>query len=519
MAKSPLEVVFEFCNIDQEHIDHVKKTLYKYKDDPVVNLVCTIINENAAGVTRFNELLTEANASTIKTWPLIIPSPNSPTELRVFPNIILDEHNSLEGISSSYCNSQLKTFLTDYDADMADEKRKQKWTPYDRAEKRLLEFLDMPTARALTRYVFTDGKLKDNQIRDFAEAIDAARKPMELIFTETPQDYYTMYATGPNSCMSMNTAQERANWEFLKEAGMAPTSWYHYCQYTTGVYALKAGKVAARTILFKGENDKNWGWIRIYASNDEMRKKFIDSLAEQGIIQCQKPVIPQGYSFNVPGSRKGSVWAAPWAYLDAPLPSGHHTGEQWHVKFNKEDNSFTYFFNDNKYDLVNSRSGHIISSDYSTISCTSCGKVIKKGASLNIRMEHEYHIFCSDVCATVEGFVKVIEGTGNTAYKMPDDSMITVDGSPLIRFSTMQAAKDHDYHPMMEEPGIFPEEGGLQVCKSACLTDATGKYYSIRRTGFENVNDYAISSKVPFKLNPAKKVVEYHEDRLFSEVA
>ena len=523
MAKSPLEVIFGFCNIDQEHIDFVKKTLYKYKDDPVVNLVCTIINENSAQIKRLNELFTEANPDrgqdwgVSRTWPLIIPSPNSPTELRVYPNIILDDHNSLEGISSTYCQSQLKTFLTEYEADIADKKKKQRWLPQERAEKRLLEFIDMPTARALQRYVFTDGKLKDHQVRDFAEAIDSCRKPLELIFTEKPEDYLTMYATGPHSCMAMGAA-ERQHWEFLKAEGLAPTSWYHYSDLFNGVYAVKGKTVIARTILFKGKEDKNWSWVRVYASNDAVRKKFISTLAEQGIQQCKKAVIPTGYNFTVPGIRKGSVFAAPWPYIDAPIPSPHSDGSQWHVKFNKNDNSFTFYFKNPKLDVVNSRSGHVISSDYSTMECTSCGKVIKRNEALNVRIEHEYHIFCSDTCAGNEGFVRVIEGTGNYVFKQPEPDFIDVEGNEMIKFSTEKAAGDQGYHPMMEQIGIFPEETYIKVLHTGYqIRNDEGKYFICRTSGHElNNHDLQRVSKVPLRMLPSKKLVEYNEDKLFA---
>lgn len=526
MAKTPdnvLEILMDFCNISPEYIEHAKKTLYKYKDDPVVNLICNVVIENATNVNRLQDLIIEAGINKeyiAKTYPLIIPSPNAPTELRVFPNIILDNHTELSNISPITCQSYLKTFLVEYEADMADDKKKQRWTPQERAEKRILEFIDMPTARALQRYMLTDGRLKDHHIRDYAEAIDSCRKPLELIFTERPEDYYTMYATGPHSCMA-SSAAERANWEFLKAEGLAPTSWYHYNKYTTGVYAVKAGKVIARTILFKGDNDKNWSWVRIYSTNDEIRKKFTQTLAEHGINQCVKPIIPEGYNFTIPGIKKGSVYAAPWAYLDNPLPSEHVSGHTWNVKFNKEDNNFTFFFNTAKYDKVQSRSGHIISSDYSSIECTSCGKVIKKNQSvINIRVEHEYHIFCSDNCAAVEGYVRAIDGTGNYSYKLPDNNMIELKDNNMLRFTTLKAARACGFLPVIEELGVFPEETNLKLVSSGFdIADSEGNLYFVPKTGQElsSITKHSLSlSKIPFKVNSPKKVVTFEEDKLFA---
>ncbi len=510
-------MIFEFSNISQEHIDYARKTLYKYKDDPVANLVCTIISENSAAVKRMNTLLAEVSVTYIPTsYPLIIPSPNSPTELRVYPNIIIDDHSSLDSISTTYCQSQLKTFLTQYDEDIADEKRKQKWVPQDRAEKRLLEFVDMPTARALGRYVFTDGKLKDHQIRDFAEAIDTNRKPLELVFCKTPEDYVTMYGSGPHSCMGFSAA-EKDNWAFLKPENLCPTSWYHWNEYTGGVFALKNGKVIARTILFKSEGDKDWSWVRIYASNDEVKKKFLQSLAEQGITQCQRPTIKEGYKFTVPGIKKGSVWAAPWPYIDSPIPCSHSTGQSWNVTYDKNTYEFTFYFNNKKYDVVQSRSGHIISSDYSTMECSSCGKVIKKNEVLNVRVDHEYYIFCSDTCAVTEGFVKVVDGTGTMVFKQYSDELVDCQENSFVKFSTIKAASDNGLYPIMDERGILPEETDYRVTGNGTnIVNDERKMFRVLSTGFEHTNRIEIS-KVPFKINTAKKVVEYNEDRLFVE--
>jgi hypothetical protein len=313
-----------------------------------------------------------------------------------------------------------------------------------------------------------------------------------------------------------DSAANKAHWNFLKEEGLCPASWYHYCEFTTGVYALKNKKVTARSILFKGPKDKNWTWVRIYADNSEVHKKFQNSLAEQGITQCTKPEIPTGYSFVIPGIRKGALYAAPWSYLDPPLPSAHSNGQTWAVQFNKDTHEFTFHFNTGKYDKVHDRTGHIISSDYSTQECTCCGKVIKKNEALNIRIEHDYHVFCSDSCAALEGFIKVVEGTGNMIYKQDEEGLIAIAERPTIKFSTLQAARDNGYYPVMFEPGIFPEDTDFQVSQNGLqLKNAEGARFIVNRAGLEREVELQIVSKVPFKMLSAKKVVEYNEEKLF----
>ena len=86
-----------------------------------------------------------------------------------------------------FANPHLEKVAEEYEADILNEKKKQKWDSLERVEKYLNEYLDMPTARALTRYVFKSGQLKDDQIRGLADIIDSIRKPLELIFTEKPE--------------------------------------------------------------------------------------------------------------------------------------------------------------------------------------------------------------------------------------------------------------------------------------------------------------------------------------------
>lgn len=510
-----LDAILQFCDIDKEHIEFVRKSLFKYKDNPVVITACRIINENAVQARRLQEIFSEAYESFWKThnpkkYPLIIPSPNSPTELRVYPNIFISNFSSLDEVSSTYCTEALKDFLVEYEADIADERKKQRWEPLDRAEKRLLEYIDMPTARALTRFVFPEGVHKDSIIRDFAEAIDSCRKPLELKFAEKPEDFHTMYNTGPTSCMAYN-AGDRDRWKFLNDLSLAPGSWYYYCPFTTGVWSEKNGKVVARTVLFKNDKMKNWQYIRVYATNEEIKKKFKDSLEERGITACQRADIADGFSFTVPGVKKGADWAAPWPYLDSPMSASHTTGKNWTIKFDKDTKEFTFYHTNNKFDTVNSRTGHIIASDYSTINCTSCEKVIKTRGNTITRTDHDSYVFCSDQCAANEDFIKVIEGNGGYVYKQNDDALVDIVEHSFIKISTPRAAIDLGYFPIMEEAGIFPEENSQRVTAGGSnIRDTEGKYYRIFNTGHENYDTLA-GSKIPFKVNTPVKNIQWSE--------
>ena len=195
-----LDTIIKLCNISEEDKDFLVKNLFKYKDNFVINTTCSIIQEHSKNNAIFFNTLLEINPTIPipSVCPLIIFSPDNLNTLRVFPNILLNNGNSdFSSITSSNYNPWLTSFIEEYENDIAHDKRKQKWENNDTVEKYLNAYLDMPTARALTRYVFPNDALKADQIRDLANAIDIFRKPLELTFVETPEDFVTMYGSGP----------------------------------------------------------------------------------------------------------------------------------------------------------------------------------------------------------------------------------------------------------------------------------------------------------------------------------
>jgi hypothetical protein len=443
-------------------------------------------------------------------------SPNSKTELRVFPNIIVNTYSQINTVSSINCAEILKSFLEAYDADMQREDTKQKWVPTDRAESRLTTHLDMPTARALTRYIFgTKTSLKDAQIRDFAEAVDLARRPMELIYAEKPEDFVTMYGSGPKSCMSFDGDNEN-RWSLLRNNKWCPSSLYAFFPYTKGVYVMKNGKVAARTILFMNPNhDKNWKYIRIYSDNPEVTDHFVRSLAESGIHKADRCAIEPKFSFVVPGLKTDVGYVAPWPYLDSPLPRGEN---EWKVSFDNTTKEFTFYYKNSDQATLINRGNYIQSRDYMVLKCSTCDKTIQltgRNGSMAILETEGDHIFCSDECAIEGGYVRIIDGTGRNMYKLPTNDMINVHGSSFIKCSTLKAAQDNGYFPVVEELGVFPEENDLVVSPSGYnFSDGSGNFY--RYVGMDDIarviNERRYISKVPFKIANTAKVVEFNSE-------
>jgi hypothetical protein len=527
MAKKDfLDQILEHCNISNDHKEFVVNKLFKYKNNPIVQTVCSIISINAAEHNKLLDMWQEIRSILPREneiWPLIIPCPNNSAALRVFPNIMLNTHRKLENISTSTSAITLATFLAEYEEDIADDKKKQKWEPLERATKLLNDYLDMPTARALSRYVFTNGKIKDDTIRDFADAIDNFRKPLELIFAETPEDFVTMYGSGPQSCMAYS-AGERSSWLFLEEKyKQCPASWYAYYPYTKGVYAVKAGKVIARAICFADPKkgfvgpETKWQYGRVYPTTPEIDRKFKETLHQNGITELSSvPHTPlPSFEFTIPGVLKDSgVYAAPWPYFD----NINRGAEYWNVAFDKDTHEFKIQFDPSKYLSVNNRSGHIISSDYITLECSSCGNPINMKKAPVIPVEAGEHAFCSDNCAASYGYHRVIQGNQSSVYKRLTEEMVSLKDDSFVKFSTIKAAQNCGYLPLIEELGVFPEENDYKVAKGGEIhvKSSDGTYFfakDIMRLGLSfNPN------KVPFNIADIKKEVQFNEEELVMDL-
>jgi hypothetical protein len=518
MAADFLDVILEHCNISLEQKDFIVNKLFKYKNNPIVESACNVVRSYAEGHAKFLTMCREANIPIREDleWPLIIAIPDNPTTLRVFPNIILNTHTGLENVNSSTCTITLKKFLEDYEADIAHDKKKQKWEPQERVEKYLNEYLDMQTSTVLARFIFTDGSVKASTLRDYAERIDDIRKPLELIFAEKPEDFVTMYGSGPQSCMAYS-AGDRQTWLFLEEKyNLCPASWYAYYPKTKGVYSVKAGKVVARVILFQ-EKDNNWYYGRVYSTNPEVDHNFRSTLELNGIRQLSTGLhTPQsGIELTIPGVMKNSTtYAIPWPYFDN-IPRGEIN---WYAKFDKTTNEFTIQYKPSKLVPINNRSGHLISTDYFTLECSSCGNIISRQLN-TLPVEAGEYVFCSDNCAASMDYCKVIEGSGAASYKKLTEDMIEVKDDPYSKFSTFKAAQDCGYLPCIEELNIFPEENDYKVINRGDVRadNAIGeRFLCLNPTKLGPIN--FTPNKVPYVISGHNKVIEYNEEEFMVEV-
>lgn len=513
MPKDFLDTIFEFTGLDKESIEEARKTLFKYKDDPVINELCTIVQGHAKQANRLLEVFREANP---KFWakndpkhaiPLVILNPDNIAELRVFPNILLNSYSSLESVNPSYCNDTFKDFIAEYEVDKADEKRKEKWNGKERINSRLLQTVNMPTARALTRYVFNkeDQDIKPDELRDFADAVDICRRPLEIRFAETAADFIHMYGSGVSSCMGHN-AEGRDRWTHMINEGYCPTSWYAFCEYTKGAYVEKNGQVVARTILMKGKSDKSpWKWGRIFSSTTEYNNKFRNALSDLGIEQAERFQMP-AQRVVIPGVKgEHGGYVAPIPYFDSPLPGS----DRWKVSFDKDTKEFSFYYGMLEGDKLVNRGSYVLSTDYVAVNCSVCNRRINT-RNEDVTPTEGDHVLCSDECAVNAGYVRVIAGNGNNVYKIPTKDMVDTT-IPNIKLSTRKAVKDLGYAPFMEEIGIIPEDTDYKVVSYhnyASMVSGYERYCYRDEFGYTNRSKMQFS-KIPVRLLPTVKRVEY----------
>ncbi len=356
-----LEKLFSYCDISKENMDVVINTFFKYKDNKIVEALCNHINTNLKANKGLLDIANELGLSIAYPTLFITLHPSSPTLLRVYTNIPIDSVPT--EVSTMSCTNVLKTFLSEYEADMLDEKKKLKWATLERAITRFEVYVDLPTSAVVARYLFPTKS--SDEVRNIANRIDNVRKPMELIYADTPEDYVTMYGSGPHSCMAFS-GEGKENWKFFKEYNLCPASWYAYYPNTRGAYVLKADKVLARVMLFL--DDGKWRYGRIYPiPGANIREKFVETLQAQGITELKGNHRPTpGISFTIPGVLiKDNNYGCPWPYFD-DIP---REPSDWGISFNKETKEFTIQYKPTKLASYYNRTGHIQSIDYESIVC------------------------------------------------------------------------------------------------------------------------------------------------------
>lgn len=457
-AKEILDEIFSIVNnLSDEAKAKFKEHCYKYIDHPVFEIVSQKVNSLSKEFGTLHNVLGKCGLSADQLSkfmqgpkPIIVLCPDNYQSLRIYENLIVDKLDAhyLASCSTLSLKDTLSSFIKVYEDDAF---RDKKWAnPVTRTN----SFVDMPTARAIERYFGLS--LKADKIRDLAIALDNYRKPLEVSFAETPQDFFKMYNSGPTSCMGYAAGNSKA-WEHLIKNNMYPPSFYAWYPHTKGAYIERNGVIVARVICFK-EPDGKWVYGRIYSATPEYSSKFVMALNDLGIyskIKSHKP--PEDVDFMLPSLEiKGSVTRqAPWPYFDDmdPVLSVKYLEDSKefhvvHVKAAKEEQSNI---------PQNTPTGFIRSIDFMQgAQCAYCGK---RGRMIS--SNDGVHTFCSAYCATRLGYVEVMQGNGVHIWEKPSELHILIFNSD-VRFSTLRAARDNNYDPVTIE-GLLQEEGEIMV--------------------------------------------------------
>jgi hypothetical protein len=416
--------------------------------------------------------------------------------------------------------SLFKDIYATYKEEIKDEVKKQKYN-----KKWVSHSETMTIARALTRYSSYFANQKDNLVRDFAAEFELARKPLEVFFAESAEDYFEMYKEGPASCMSSISAGEASAWKMLTDVKQTPTSFYAYVPGVKGFYAKKGNAVKARVMLFnraKPGEPEVWQYGRIYAL-PEIAAKFNLELHTRGINPLSGVYDPPlDSTFSIPGIKNGGHYVCPYPYMD------NMNASYFWVRWNDPDKVFEFVYSTKSsapsgYYAAARRAGHLRSVDYVTLECDFCKKVITRGTNPITTHDGE-GTYCCQQHALADGLIMVIQGNGANIYQREEtEDLISVVGSDLIKFSTLRAAADLGYGPYMSELGILPEENDFIVrpLNYQCNDSAGNRYcYDDPGSSIANTGQKLTLSYMPVKITEQKTVLwDDHNHKLFEEAA
>lgn len=532
------ETICKECDISDTEKELLYKKYFKYADNVVVASICDVYNKYTNDIKDMNEFMSNVISTEVITFinaqlrPLVVLTPDKIDHLRIYQNIIVDgSGNSYpQQVSVLEATSVFSHFISSYEHDLTIPGGEEKWKTVERISARLNAYVDMPTARALTRYFNMEKHMSDDKIRNLAEKIDTARKPMEIIYADRPEDFVIMYGSGTHSCMSTDAFKGSA-YSFFGD-NMTPTSFYAYLPWTRGAYIMKNGKILARVILYalpeKVEGDyKEMGWPNfnksigklwehgyIYGANEQATREFTKVLRSNGIRPLGDKnggkgggqyACPDDKPFLVPGIKYGREYAMPFPYFD----NMNYYGKGFYASFDSKTNNFeiTYLTKNNRGAInIQERKGFLQSSDYVARMCEHCNTTKAAKWVTTIINEHSpvSHLFCSNTCAQAVGFSVVYNGIGELLVKVKDLSIYTKSYDGQFLFTNQEAAKRQGWVVLKSDPFAFPEEGDQVVHNRSYdrVADKLGNLYGV-------TPENEVTAIVPLTSPVLKKNVQF----------
>lgn len=518
--------IFDKVDLDQGLRAEFFKQFFQYAENPVALEAINIISANEEALQQTIDIFANLPGDIVDYWtkqvrPYMIFTPGKLDHIRVFPNIIVNAvpFTRLKDISVTSIVTVIGKLLEQYEDDMSGRipKANEKWATPERISKRLNQFVDYPTAQALTNQLNMGDNYKDDVIRDLAVKIDTMRKPMELLFADKPEDFVVMYGQkGVHSCMA-----HKDSWNFMKDAGHTATSFYAYFPYTRGAYLMKNGSVIARVILYADKDAdisdcgypnfnkstiEKWYYGCPYTANPEANNELMKALKSRGYKSLANAVGARGnhfvppntMEFVMPGIKHGNHYSIPFPYFD----NMDYHGSGFCAAYNNKTHEFVITYTDKDGNIPNHhQTGYLSSADYITKKCDHCGYTQGRLQRNWISTEDD-HIYCSQECATKADY-SIVWNTEHAIWIKignPENFVQATDGK---LFTNAKAAYNHGYY-MPAIYALAPEEG----TKLVYPTSPTARGHSFKEDIFMAHDGEWTSQEVPIKVIHRQKVVE-----------
>lgn len=528
--------LFDLCEFPKEDGQKLIDFYFKYANDNVIKSTVNFIAEQREHVDLFVDIC--KSIMPVGDWealekmsrPLVVFTPDKLDHVRVYTNIILDgvTHEQIKNIDILEVKTVLSTFIDAYKKDMSGTipNAEKRWEGQDRINARIGKYTDMTIAAALTNvFNFKTLYTKDDKIRDLATKIEIARKPLELLFADKPEDFMIMYGpTGPHSCMVAG----QGVWKDMEKHGVTATSFYAVFPWTRGAYIMKRGKVVARVILFADpakskselmgyptydkEQGSGWAYGYIYAATTQDNMELVKALKSRGIGPLDKSnggmakgntfIPPSGHRIKAPAFRAFDDYITPFPFFD----NMDYRGSGFFAEFDSEAKEFIIHHQKDANGSVpaNNRNGYLKASDYKTQTCDHCKKIFTKG--LKGFNTDDGHLYCSKVCFSIAGYIEVHQGNGPMYTSATNKSNFVEAGDGLL-FTNLKAAMHSGYTFKMPEIGIVTEDNDL-------LSPYGGRYRWDDMSGYRNESENAVThiNMIPIGDLSLKKVVEFDLD-------
>lgn len=433
---------------DESLKSYVEKLNIRYKKELKIKY-----STNEISKKEYDEAKESINSNSLNVIfdnaPLMVLSKDI-SKLIIFPNLPINAINNdyLKLCCWFSCYDVLDTLMKTY----KDTKNAIKWKGIEKTHNTINKKLEVSIARALSRFTKFGKFLKDHEIRDMAVAIEDFRKPAQIVYCKTPEDYTKMYASGPRSCM---TSGEERHWNFMKESGWHPTSFYYFYPHLQGIYIKHAGKVTARTILFE-QNDKSISYSKIYSSNPEAKDRLKNALEEKG-YKPRTHMFRRGAKFSIPANRfEDPKHDSPKYWCPIPYTEGIESSVS--CVFNEDRKEFLFTspppLGKKNINISGSTSGYISEQQcLSSNMCSFCEKNIPHQGSMIII--NETYKYCNCVCMDLQGIFVYAKGSlvGGPDLIVNKDSIIidlyAQKEGINANFTTEHAIKRHNGFPII----------------------------------------------------------------------